>query len=327
MDIARSNVLISSAGRRVGLVRAFQAAYTRLGISGRVYACDASRLSAACWVSDGFDLVPRCDDPNFVDAVLDICKRRDVGVIVPTIDPELPVYAEAAGRLADARVQVLVSAPEVVSIGADKVRTHEWLVRNGFPTVGQQKCAAEFLDEVRFPAIAKPRFGSASLGVRRVASADEALALVGDSDYILQEIAPGVEFTVDALALGQLQPIVCVPRRRIEVRAGEVSKAVTCRHPSLQALVRRIVQALPGAYGVLNVQVFLDASTGRMSVIEINPRFGGGFPLSWAAGADFPRWLLEHCLGQPVSVVDDQWEDGLTMLRFDDAAYVRGVGV
>ena len=95
---------------------------------------------------------------------------------------------------------------------------------------------------------------------------------------------------------------VCsVPRRRLAVRAGEVEKGVTVRDQALERLARRIAEALPGAYGVLNVQIFVDPVAGEPRVIEINARYGGGFPLAFQAGARFPAWTIEEILGLPTT--------------------------
>ena len=88
------------------------------------------------------------------------------------------------------------------------------------------------------------------------------------------------------------------------------------------ALAMRAAESLPGARGAMNIQIFHDAATEEMAIIELNPRFGGGFPLAWQAGARYAQWLVEEQLGLP-STISDQWEDGLVMLRFDDAVFRR----
>ena len=112
-------------------------------------------------------------------------------------------------------------------------------------------------------------------------------------------------------------------RHRIEVRGGEVSKGITRRVEALEALTWQICEALPGAFGALNVRIFYDESTGALNVIEINPRFGGGFPLAYQAGGDFPRWLIEEALGHSCTARADVWRDGLVMLRYDRAIYLH----
>jgi len=210
------------------------------------------------------------------------------------------------------------------------------LTAHGFPTVRQTRPATALLDPATWPLplMAKPRFGSASEGVGLVRNTAELELLVArdeagtplldgrPGDMVVQTVAPGDEYTIDVLVDRSGQCLCAVPRRRLEVRAGEVSKAVTVRSPELIDLAFGLSKALPGAYGVLNFQVFADDVTGELAVIEINPRFGGGFPLSHRAGADYARWLLEDVRGLPSTASATAWRDGLVMLRYDAAVFV-----
>jgi carbamoyl-phosphate synthase large subunit len=125
------------------------------------------------------------------------------------------------------------------------------------------------------------------------------------------------------LANRQGRCLCAVPRRRIEVRGGEVSKGITVRNERIMKLAAQICETLPGAYGPLNIQLFHDEATGDLNVIEINPRFGGGFPLAWQAGAKFPKWIIEEILGRPSTAAFDEWADQLVMLRFFSAVFVE----
>ena len=324
-------VLVSSAGRRVELLRGFRDALAAAGLAGRVLAADRSWYSSAFHEADEGVLVPACDDDAFVPAVLELCDKHAVDLVVPTIDPELPVYAAARERFAAAGVTVAVSGPETVAIAADKVLTHTWLVEHGLPTVRQAG-----VDVVRadppgwpFPLVVKPRFGSAGIGVSIVSDPDELdtaarggeMLLARGGEMVVQEVAPGREHTIDVLVDASGRCVSAVPRRRLEVRAGEVSKAVTVRSPALEDLAARVGSALPGAYGPLTVQVFA-AGDGGLAVIEVNARFGGGFPLAREAGADHPRWLIEEVAGLPSTADAGAWRAGLVMLRYDAAVFV-----
>lgn len=318
-------VLISSAGRRVELLRAFRRTLEGLGAPGaRVLAVDCSWYSGAFHDADEAFIVPRCKDPGFVPALLAICEREGVDLVVPTLDPELPVYAAARERFAAIGTTVAISAPEVAAIGGDKQHTHDWLVANGFPTVQQGSLADVQADPGAwsFPVIVKPRFGSASIGVGLVHSLEELAEKAADPDVLVQSVAPGVEHTIDLLADRDGQCRVAIPRRRIEVRAGEVSKAVTVRSPALIELAEKLCAALPGAYGAMNFQVFVGDDPGQLAIIELNARFGGGYPLSYAAGADFPLALVQDALGLPSTAPLQGWQDGLVMLRYDAAVFV-----
>jgi carbamoyl-phosphate synthase large subunit len=172
----------------------------------------------------------------------------------------------------------------------------------------------------RWPLVAKPREGSAGIGITRCHS----VADLPEGDLVVQELATGDEHTVDVLVLRDGRCRVAVPRRRIEVRSGEVSKGVTVRHEPLQALARASGAGRPGAYGVLSVQVFADGD--ELRVIEVNARYGGGFPLAYEAGALLPEWTIEELVGRPSTVADD-WRDGLVMLRYDEAVFVEAAAI
>lgn len=319
------NVLVSSCGRRVGLVDCFREALAAVGLEGAVYGIDSSPAAPAFHLVKRAGLVPRCTDPTFVPAVLELCRANRVDLVVPTIDPELAVFASAREVFAAAGVAVAISSDEAVRICGDKLLTHQWLVATGAPTVGQYSIPDVVRDPDRysFPLIVKPRFGSASLGVRRVASAEELGLLVHLDGLIAQEMVSGAEYTINAYVDRTGRCVSAVPHRRSEVRAGEVSKGLTVKDPRLMALGAKIAEALPGAWGALNIQCFLEPA-GTMRVIEINARFGGGYPLTQRAGAWFTRWLIEETLGLPLSASFDDWQDDLAMLRYDEAVYLPG---
>jgi carbamoyl-phosphate synthase large subunit len=318
------NVLLSSAGRRVALLRAFQEALEELGLSGAVMAADVSDLSSAFHSGDRAFLVPPCTSEAFIPEMLRICRQHGINLVVPTIDTELPVLATHRSRFADIGTVVAVSSPDVIAIGQDKVRTHAWLIENGLPTIPQVKLQGDdsLPNGWRFPALVKPRAGSAAVGVRVVHDRAELEVATRDGEFVMQALAKGNEYTVDVLTDLGGRFVCAVPRRRIEVRAGEVSKGVTADSPAVIDVARRATNALPGPYAALTFQLFYDEDSGEISVIELNPRFGGGFPLTWEAGGRYPRWIIEEILGLPSTAMADGWRDGILMLRFDDAVFV-----
>jgi carbamoyl-phosphate synthase large subunit len=288
-----------------------------------------SMLSSACQLADRAFVVPRCTDEAFVSTVLELCDEHHVALVVPTIDTELATFAAARERFASIGTTVAISGAHTIALGADKFATNAWLTDNGFPTVRQSTPARVLAepDAWRVPLVAKPSAGSASSGVRFMFGPEQLEELVDDATFVVEERAVGDEHTVDVLVGrdGSVRDVVV--RRRLEVRGGEVSKAVTVRDEEVIDLARTVCDALPDAYGVLTVQLFVDPDTRTMRIIEINPRFGGGFPLSWEAGARFPQWLLEEVLDLPSTCVPGAWRDGLVMLRYDDAVFVDAADV
>lgn len=315
------NVLLSSGGRRVGLLQAFRDALADGGVSGSVFVADAAATAPAAFLAERSFRVPRCADPAFAETVLDLCRQHGIKLVVPTIDTELAAYAEARERFAEAGIAVAVSDPATVAVCADKRRTHCWLVSQGFPTVRQASVGEVLMDSPQwaFPVIAKPARGSASQGVRRIASAEELRFLSGWNELMVEEIAPGQEYTINIYVDRKGRCLAAVPHLRLEVRGGEVSKGITVRHSGLMELGQAIAEALPGAFGALNVQCFVDGREVR--IIEINARFGGGYPLTHRAGARFASWLVGECLGCEQTPFDS-WSPDVAMLRYDEAVYV-----
>jgi carbamoyl-phosphate synthase large subunit len=217
-----------------------------------------------------------------------------------------------------------VSGPSAVALGADKMLTHDWLVRNAFPTVRQADPAAVAAapSEWPFPLLVKPRRGSASIGVAVVEDPRALEVATRGGDFVVQSLARGDEHTVDVYVDRAGTVCEAVPRRRLEVRGGEVSKAVTVRLDDVEGLAREIGGCLPDAFGALNIQLFREEATGTLAVIEVNARFGGGYPLADAAGAVFPQWLVEEATGLPRSAPAAPWRPGVVMLRYDDAVFV-----
>lgn len=295
-----------------------------MGLESHIIGIDCSSTAPAAYLVDEFIRVPRCDDARFLGTTVDLCRREKVSLLVPTIDTELAFYAEHRRDFIAMGTVVAISSPETIEICADKGESNRWLVKNGFPTVrqGAPQDVLQRPSDWVFPLIAKPSRGSASIGVKILDSVATLENLsTASNGLVIEELAPGNEHTVNVFVDQRGHCICAVPHRRLEVRAGEVSKGVTVKHSGIMEVVSQVAGQLPGAYGPLNIQGFLD-SHNTFRITEINARFGGGYPLAYKAGADFPGWLLKEWLGQPLPPVMDSWEDGLTMLRYDSAVFL-----
>ena len=318
-------ILISSVGRRAQLVECFRRAAKELDIALKVVGTDAApELSPASHLVDRCFQVPRCSDSQFVPETLAISKNQDANLIVPTIDPELPIYAAHAEDFEMIGAKVLISSPGTIDIAFDKCRTNQWFVAQGFPAVAQQ-CLEQVLSDLSqwtFPVIVKPRRGSASIGVRIVKDAEALRSLKGQDGLLVESIARGVEHTTNLFVDRSGRCLCAVPHQRLETRGGEVSKGITVKNHKLMELAKSVAEALPGARGPLNLQGFVD-DNNEVRFTEINARFGGGFPLAAEAGANFCRWILEDMCGLPSSASFSNWRDHLLMLRFDSAVFVQ----
>ena len=304
-------VLITSAGRRVSLVRNFQK-------YSKVFCCDMNpTLSAASQVSDGYFKVPRVTDKNYLEVLFDICKQNDIKIIIPTIDTELEILAKAKEEFLKEGIFIAISSEEICKTFYLKTSTEQFFRRFGFNT---PKIVTN-LKTAKYPLFAKLDNSSLSVGAKKVNSFKEAKELLElNKNYIFQEFIEGVEYTCDVFIDKKGEVISIVPRERIEVRAGEVNKARSCKDREIIDEIKKLVPYLKGAYGTLTIQLFKNE---KIYFIEINPRFGGGYPLSYLAGADFAKYLIDDYLGRELKYSED-WQDNLIMLRYDAEVLVDG---
>lgn len=312
------NVLILSAGRRVELVQAFRAAVRRLGVQGRVIAADCQLLAPALYFADEWTLLPKVSERDYVDSLIREIRQRRVALVIPTIDTELPILAANRGRIENGTgARVMVSDESVIQHCGDKIAMHAFFVEHGFGT--PRLYSSEDLDEGAYslPLFIKPRDGSASIGAHRVDSQEE---LEGYRQTVpnplVQECVEGEEYTLDCFADLTGRVISVVPRVRLATRGGEVAKGRIVRHEALITDVKRLLGALR-PIGHVTVQCIV-TPVGRIAYIEVNPRFGGGAPMSIASGADSCEWLYRTLLGEELEYASE-FRDGLTFLRYDQS--------
>lgn len=309
------NVLVTSAGRRVSLVQAFgRAAHAR---GGKVLAGDASSLAPALYKADGAFRLPSVNDEGYVPHLLGLVREHEIGLIVPTIDPELAVLAEHQEAFAAAGCTVLASSVSFIELSGDK-----WLTREAFMVQGIDTPSSwlpSSIDEGRLPPhlFVKPRDGSASRDTYSATPDTLREILPRVPNAIVQEKLLGPEITIDALLDFMGEPLHYVPRKRIRTLAGESIQGVTLAADELRGWLEELLRAAArlGARGPITLQAFL---TPRGPVlIEVNPRFGGGFPLAHEAGGHYPEWLLAMVHGERVEPRLGQYQADLYMTRYN----------
>lgn len=312
------SVLFSCIGRRVSLLNSFRAAAKELKIKACFIGTDTRELSSALQLCDKGILVKPTTHRDYIRQLLSIVKDYRVRLLVPTVDLDLRLLSQNKGKFASLGCRVLVSAPEVVDICQDKRNTYRFLLKNGFDTaVTMSVRSALSAKRLNWPCFLKPWDGYASRG-NAVARDREELRFYGGRipNAICQEYIDGAEFTCDAYVDMNMKVRCVVPRKRIEVRAGEVSKSRVVKDLRIMSEAAKLVETLGAGPGVITLQLFLN-SEDKVKFIEINPRFGGGVPLSIKAGAKFPKWILQEVLGKRPNIRFDGFKDNLTMLRYD----------
>lgn len=313
------NVLFSSCGRRVELLRFFRSALEGMG-GGSIIACDINPLAAALNEADKALIVPSCKEKNFIPYIQEICMQEAIDMIIPLIDTELPVYAKHKKSFKESGTEVVVSSADVIDICASKVKTAAFFKEIGLPFLKTALLEDREDSELSFPAIIKPDKGSAGIGVFTVESEDDIGFLKQRvEEPVIQELSQGQEITIDCLVDRDGKLLRFVARERLEIRAGESSKGRTIKDKRLVALLMSLFDALK-AYGPITVQCFREDGDYRFS--EINPRFGGGYPLAHIAGADFPSILLNMLNGKRPALGVDDYRENVYMTRYDQAFYL-----
>jgi carbamoyl-phosphate synthase large subunit len=317
-----ANVLVTAAGRRTTLVHAFvEAAHAR---GGHVVTSDVDPLAPTLAMADAAVPAPHTGDPGYIEALLDIVDDHAIGLVVPTIDPDLQALAPEHAAFRERGCRLIVSSAGFVSLVLDKFETTRVFAAEGItvprtwlPPTGPGSGLPERV-------FVKPRRGSASKDTYEVPveSLTHVLALV--EDPVVQEVLVGPEISIDALLSLDGTPLHYVPRSRIRAVGGESVQGMTLHvEPGLSSWIEQVLTVCQrlGAVGPLTIQAFLTDDGPVLT--EINARFGGGFPLALQAGAQYPAWILDMMSGATIEPSFGAYEAGLYMTRYNVERFVR----
>lgn len=310
------NILVTSAGRRVELIECFKEAAKRLKIRSSIIAADNSNTAPALYFADRKYKLPLIADERYIDSIIDICNKENISLVVPTIDTELIKLAKAKDEIeVKTGARVLISDINVVDICRDKIKTHRFLEENDFmiPKMYDKDFSEE---EVNYPLFIKPKSGSSSINAFKVNNKEELIMYKKIvKDYIIQDFIEGDEFTVDVFLDFDGNIITVVPRLRISTRSGEISKGKIVKDKEIIKDVIRLMEILR-PIGHITVQLM--KTKEGIKYIEINPRFGGGAPMSIKSGADSCENLFKLLSGEKLKY-NENFKDNLMYLRFDNS--------
>lgn len=328
------NILFTCAGRRTYLLKYFK---ENLAEGDKVVATDMQLSAPALQVADVKLQVPAVYDPEYVNITLDICKEHKIDALLSLNDLELPILAENKARFEELGVKVIVSSPEVIDIAFDKYKTAQWVESLGLvapKTYVRLEDVKRALSagEIEFPLFMKPRWGSGSIGLESIADMEEldiyyhllmkkikktilATASVGDEYIMIQEKLTGSEFGLDIMNDLNGKNVGVSVKQKLAMRAGETDKAVTVDLPEVREMGRKIGEAL-GHIGNLDVDI-MQRADGAYCVLELNPRFGGGFPFSYEAGVNMPKAIIQWVKGEEVDPAMLQPEYGRMFSKND----------
>ena len=306
------NILFLGGAKRTGMARLFRKAGQQRGLDVNIFSYELDPRVPVALVGQVITGL-KWRDPNLYEHLHRTVAENSIDIIVPFVDPAVEVAARYAARYGDAFCAC--GDGQTARDMFDKTVAAGLFVRNGIPaplTAGEG---------AGFPMIAKPRNGSASKGIRVLASQSDLDALADPGNYLIQEyVTDAVEYSVDCYVARDGRLLGAVPRRRLEVIGGEVSVSQTERNDMLARLTREAVERL-GLTGPLTLQFLYDAARDRYLIMEVNPRLGGGAVLSVHAGLPLPGWIIDEATDCPVETVGD-WTDGARMTRsFEEAVF------
>jgi carbamoyl-phosphate synthase large subunit len=331
-----TNVLLTCAGRRCFAIRSFKQA---LNNCGRVLACDATPEAPALQTADKAFVVPSVDADNYVDVLLTICRDQRVRLLIPALEPELPLLAAHRARFLEIGTLPLVSSPEIVATCYDKLETAKFLERCGLTvprTYVELEAVRQALlrGEITFPLVVKPRWGVSSIGLA-IAEDDQELHLAFNTTekqigrsflaevsaaapgkcVLIQEQLSGEEYGLDILNDLNGRHVCTFAKRKLKMRAGQTDRAVTVEDKKIEKLGQLIGEQL-GHVGILDCDLFASDQGNR--VIDLNPRIGGGYPFSHVAGANVPAALISWINGEQADPKCFQIQAHLTIARCDE---------
>ena len=280
-----------------------------MNFAGKILATDSDPLSAGFHMAHDFCVMPLVkNEEAFIDKLFDITKRHNVDLLMPSSGFDIYLYSKYKAELEKLGAFAVVSDPDNLEICRDKLKTYNFL-RTDFDLPFTTSDSKEF---DRFPLIAKPRFGKGSRNVIKVQDAEE-LRYVTEKfkDMIFQEFLPGEEYTIDVLSDLDKNAILAVPRVRLQTKDGISTKGRIIRHPALQHECMKIAEAV-GIRGPCCIQM-KESKEGKLKLVEINPRMGGGTIFSTLAGANLPAMIVALVEGKNISVPNIS---EITVLRY-----------
>lgn len=314
------HILVTGVGRRVELMQAFRQAALCLGVNLELYGADMEGTAPALAYCDYTRKVCAMRDAQYISQLLDICIKDKINLVMPTIDTDLLILSQNIEEFEKIGVKVLISKPDKILICRDKNNTGDFFESCGLKapkTFNDYKLYAG-----SYPCFIKPKDGSSSINAFKVEDKEELSVYAGQvEEYIIQPFVEGREFTIDIFCDFEGNPIYITPRERMQVRAGEVLKTKIYMDEVMIEESMKIIKKFKPC-GPMTVQLIQDKETGENYYIEINPRFGGGAPLSMKSGARSAEMLLRMLCGENVEYQENAGCNGAVYSRFDQSVCI-----
>lgn len=318
--MSQIRILFTSVGRRVELMQAFRKAANELSADVVIYGGDIVDNAPALFFCDKAIIVPKIREPQYIPELLRICKEERINALIPTIDTDLLLLAKHKAEFTAVGTEVLIAAEDKVQLCRDKRFTADYFIKCGLKSPKPIDDYTQY--NAGFPAFIKPKDGSSSINAYKVHNAEELKSYASMiDDYIIQPFIEGTEYTIDAFCDFKGNPIFITPRERVAVRSGEVLKTRIAQDDVMIAECKQLLADYRPS-GAITVQLIQQNSTADNYYIEINPRFGGGAPLSIKAGADSAQACIRLLMGENVEYQPKAAKNNAVYSRFDQCVCV-----
>lgn len=318
------NILLLSVGTRNKIVQYFKKAFEG---SGKVIVTDMLEIAPAIYEADGHYRVPRITALDYIDIILDICKKESISAVLSLIDPELSFLAKHREQFEAIGVTVIGSSYDLCERALDKMLMYEWLRDHGYRAAKSYVDKKAFYADIEagiasFPVFVKPVRGSASIAINKVHD-KETLELLWahDDNLMIQELLKGQEIGADCyidLISGELVSVFT--KKKILMRAGETDKAVSFKDEKLFELIEKFVKE-SGWRGQIDIDIF--EIDGEYYISEVNPRFGGGYPHAYESGCDHMTLILNNLKGLANTKNIGAYESGIYMMKYNEVMVRR----
>lgn len=314
-----NNILFCSAGRRVKLLKDFK---ETLGEQGKIIVADNSIYAPTRYVADKAYTVPRIDDTNYIDEIIDICKKENIKAVFTLIDPEIELLAKNKTRFEEIGVIVFTPSKETAELCFNKYEMFKYLKKNNINTTMTYGTIEEFKEEynnkkIDFPVFVKPRTGSGSVGARKISKLQELEeAMEEDKSLIIQEFMNAVDLDADVyIDTISHKPVSMFSKKKIETKIGGASKTISFKDEKLFDMIKKIIPLFDFT-GTIDIDFFY--KDGEYYLSEINPRFGGAYIHAYGAGVKFPQLVINNLNGIENKENIGNYEENVMMLMYDD---------
>lgn len=316
------NILFCSVGRRAELIKDFKQSMQGQGC---IVAVDCSPLAPALYLADKYYIVPRIDDPDYLDIILDICNKEGINAVTTFIDPEIELLAKNRKIFEDNNILVLTPEERTAEICFDKYKMYKYLKDNNINTVMTWSNIEEFLldsSRAAFPVFVKPRFGSGSVGARKINDIDELkIAYDEDPTLIIQELMNCEDLDADVyIDTISKKAVSAFSKKKLSTTIGGANKTISFKDERLFQFIKEICSIFE-FNGPVDMDFFY--SDGAYYLSEINPRFGGGYLHAYGAGVDFIKMIINNVRGIENEPNFGCYDDNVVMMMYDSVVITK----